>query len=211
MINYIDLLPAIALYFFGASSPGPATLAIAQVALEKGRSKAIIFSSGIMIGSLLWGIFVFTGLIKIMQSFPFVLKGLAVLSGLYMCYLGYLNIKKYLNDNDNSQIEKIKTVSNFAYFMQGFIIHVTNPKAFIVWSLILVSGMSGSSDITTQAYFLLGICFTLGLAIVISYSVAFSSKRAVKYYEKNSKYICLVAGVTFFIIAINIFISVNSF
>ena len=65
MINYIDLIPLILIYFFDMSKLGSATLAIAQVALEKVRNKDIILSSGIMIGSFMWGIFIFTGLIQV--------------------------------------------------------------------------------------------------------------------------------------------------
>ena len=72
--------------------------------------------------------------------------------------------------------------------MYGLILYITNSKAFIVWSLILLFGMGASTDIKIQSYFILEICFLIGFVILVIYSFLFSSKKLLNYYKKNSKY-----------------------
>ena len=204
--NYVATLAPYLIYFFGVLSPGPANLAIAQVALEDGKNKSLIFSLGVITGSAVWGIATFTGLVQIMLYYPFLIKSIGFLGVLYMCWLGYLNINKYFYStvHDSANI-RLKSSSNTRYFVSGLMIHLTNPKAFLVWATVLISGV-GDTDINEiSPYLILIICMLLGFTVFFGYAVLFSNKKIVAYYKHYSKFIHLIVGSLFFVVALQLF------
>ena len=203
----LAILAPFLIYFFGVLSPGPANLAIAQIALENGRSKSIVFSVGVVIGSTIWGIITFTGLVQVMNQFPFSIKVLGFLGAIYMSYLGCTNIYKFISGMQNkNSTSRLDTRSNTNYFMRGLMIHLTNPKAFLVWTTILVSALDVDKGVKLSPHIILIICSLLGIVVFCGYAVLFSNKGSVLVYENYGKFIHLIIGVIFFAVAIQLFL-----
>lgn len=205
--NSLAILAPFLIYFFGVLSPGPANLAIAQIALENGRKKSVVFSVGVVIGSTIWGIITFTGLVQIMNQFPPSVKILGLLGAVYMSWLGYTNIYKFILGMQNkSSTSRFETISNTNYFIRGLMIHLTNPKAFLVWTTILVSALDVDKGAKPSPHIILIICSLLGIVVFCGYAVLFSNKRLTLVYENYSKFIHLVIGVIFFVVAMQLFL-----
>lgn len=205
--NSLAVLALFLIYFFGILSPGPANLAIAQVALENGRSKSVVFSIGVISGSIIWGIITFTGLLQAMNQFPFLIRILGFLGAIYMSWLGYTNIYKFTSDMQNKgSISRLKTISNANYFIRGLMIHLTNPKAFLVWAAILLSALDIDKGVRLSPHIILIICGLLGIVVFCGYAILFSNKGLVLVYENYSRFIHLIIGVIFFMVAIQLFL-----
>ena len=205
--NSLAILAPFLIYFFGVLSPGPANLAIAQIALENGRSKSVVFSVGVVTGSIIWGITTFTGLVQIMNQFPLSIRILGFLGAIYMSWLGYANIHKFISGMQNkSSDSRFKTRSNANYFIRGLMIHLTNPKAFLVWTTILVSALDIDKGVKLPPHIILIICGLLGIIVFCGYAVLFSNKGLVLIYENYSRFIHLIIGVIFFMVAMQLFL-----
>ena len=178
--NSLIILAPFLIYFFGILSPGPANLAIAQIALESGRSKSIVFSVGVVTGSIIWGIVTFTGLVQIMNQSPLSIRILGFLRAIYMSWLGCANIHKFISSMKNKNLtSRFKTSSDANYFIRGLMIHLTNPKAFLVWTTILVSALDVDKGVKLSPHVILIICGLLGIIVFCGYAILYSNKGVV--------------------------------
>lgn len=206
--NLLELAPFL-IYFLGVLSPGPANLAIVQVALEKGKEEAIRLSLGVVTGSIFWGIFTFTGLIQIMQRFPFIVILLSLCGAVYMLWLAYINLSKFMSYKE-SRLTDNSSKSQTNYFIRGLMIHLTNPKAFLVWATILISSIGVDGNPRLPFYFVLILCAVIGIVVFSGYALLFSYRKIYAVYEKYSRYTHLVISLLFVIISIQLLRSIAS-
>ena len=208
-IDFLLLLPPFLIYLIGAATPGPTNLAIAQVALEQGRRKSIIFSLGVVCGSISWGILTFTGLIILLDQFPFLLKLLSFFGSLYMLWLCYGNIRKFIFASKSSTAAIIiSSNSMLNYFIRGLLLHLTNPKVFSVWTTILLSALDIDGTLRVPPHIILPICGISGFLIFVGHAFIFSNSVAVSLYERYKIFFHLLASVVFFTISVQLFLFV---
>lgn len=207
-IDSLIIFSPFLIYFLGVLSPGPANLAIVQVALEKGKKAAIRLSLGVVTGSIFWGIFTFTGLVQIMQQFPFVVTLLSLCGAVYMLWLAYVNLRKFILHQKSQPSDK-HSRSQTNYFIRGVMIHLTNPKAFLVWTTILIASIDSGGRLGLPAYLILILCALIGLVVFSGYALLFSHRKLYNFYEKYSRYTHLLIGLLFITIAIQILRSIS--
>lgn len=210
-MNNLSIFSPFLIYFFGVLSPGPANLAIIQVALAIGKKEAIRLSFGIVTGSVIWGVITFTGLTQVMQRFPFLLFVLSCFGAMYLLWLGYSNLVQF---NLNKKGKKLSNLSqkSMNYFLYGVMLHLSNPKAFLVWTTILVTGINVDSGfVSVSPYLIFIVCALIGMLVFSGYAMLFSHQRFSLLYEKYCQYIHLLIGLIFMALSVKIFLQAFHF
>jgi threonine/homoserine/homoserine lactone efflux protein len=81
-------------------------------------------------------------------------------------------------------------------FRRGVVLNLTNPKAVLAWTAVLALGLepaAGASALTVTTL----ACSLLGMAIYVTYALAFSQAPVRAAYRAGRRAIDAVAGVLF--------------
>ncbi|MEH6451512.1 MAG: LysE family translocator [Psychromonas sp.] len=134
-------------------SPGPVNMVIVSSGASYGIRKTFSFVSGGTIGFTLLLLFIGLGFSKVIDSYPYFLKYLAVAGSLFIIYMGYLIV--------TSKAELDVKEHNQPTFLQGFLLQWLNPKAWIAClagtSLFSVPNSSQEFLLFSFIYFL--VCY----------------------------------------------------
>ena len=85
-------------FFLVAASPGPANIANAVLAMDRGRGASFRFSLGLTAGIAVWGVVAATGLGAVLQTSAMLLSALKILGGAYLLYLAWQSGRAALPD-----------------------------------------------------------------------------------------------------------------
>jgi threonine/homoserine/homoserine lactone efflux protein len=112
-------------------TPGPNMTWLAVLGATRGRAAALSAVAGICLGLAFAGLVAGLGLTVLFDSYPSLITSLRWAGTLYLFYLAYEAW------TDASKVEKIENKSNTAYFTQGLVSNVLNPKAYLFYAAIL--------------------------------------------------------------------------
>ncbi|MGX9417683.1 LysE family translocator [Vibrio sp. WJH972] len=198
MIDLFSLLSIGIAFFVIAVSPGPATISNATIAMSKGRRTSLIYGAGLSTGLVFWGIIAASGMGAILQSSIYLLMALKIFGGLYLLRLAYFSAKDTMKPN-SSNIEMIdENVSGKNWFFRGVILNISNPKTVIAWMAALSVGLGSSDGILSLASGVV-VCMIVGFATNAMYSICFSYRGVMNWYQRASRWI---NGVTSFLFSI---------
>lgn len=194
MSDYGAIYLGMGAYLIATISPGPATLAIMGVAAQHGRSAGLRLASGIMCGSLFWGLCAAFGLATILARFSHLLVAIKWLGAAYLMWLAYKALRSAASPA--GPLSANGTVAGGNYVLQGLAIHLTNPKAVLAWVAILSIGVqSGAPAWHSLAMF--GGCALLGVMVFCGYALLFSTKAARTWYAAARRPFDAVLGLVF--------------
>lgn len=140
MLNFLSqhwhtLLIIVSVFAVGAASPGPATLMILNTAIIQGRRQALALalSLGVISGSMIWATVAAFGSVATIETSTNLFVIMKFAAGLYLLYLSAKSFFSALSpssmfDPPSSTSQSIKQQS-----LRGLLIHLTNPKAPLVW------------------------------------------------------------------------------
>jgi threonine/homoserine/homoserine lactone efflux protein len=169
-------------YLIATASPGPATIAIMDIAMDKGRKSALIFAAGVLLGSFVWALLAILGVAVLLSTYAGVLYWLKILGGLYLFWLSYKSIKKVCI-KEQSINKNTDSILNSKLFVQGLALHVTNPKAIFTWVAIVSLALPQVPSHTMSLVVVVG-CMLLGVLVFGGYAFLFSTIKAQKIYSK---------------------------
>ncbi|MFP3582197.1 LysE family translocator [Paraburkholderia sp. SIMBA_055] len=175
-----DVLIAYSAYFVGTASPGPSNLAIMSLAMSAGRRSALTFALGVVSGSFFWALLASLGLSALLATYSECLVAIKIAGGVYLLWLGFKSARSAfapaaLPAGDARQNEPLKRL-----YLRGLLLHLTNPKAILVWMSIVSLAMSPASGAHT-APVVLG-CMAIGVSVFSSYALLFSTASARRVY-----------------------------
>lgn len=180
------LLLAYSTYAIGTISPGPANLSIMATSMEAGRGAGLALALGVIAGSLTWGIVAALGLGALLQTYAAALVVLKILGGLYLLYLAYRALRAALRDAPLPTAvgaKRTREGSLRAHFLRGFGIHITNPKAIVVWTSVIALGLPPGAP-PELVVSIVGGCCLLGVLIFGTYALAFSTEPMIRAYAR---------------------------
>ncbi|MGH8387575.1 MAG: LysE family translocator [Pseudomonas sp.] len=137
------------------ASPGPATMALAASGAAYGLKRSLMFFSGIMAGLAISISLVASGIFIIIQKVPILATGLGLISAAYIVFLAWLIAR-------TPPISSVTTVAA-PRWSAGFVIGVTNIKAYAVFAALLGGfplGLAQPWDLVFKVSSCLGICVT---------------------------------------------------
>ena len=187
------LLIAFATYLIATASPGPATIAIMDIAMNEGRKSALIFSFGVLLGSFVWALLAILGVAVLLSTYAGIVYWLKILGGLYLFWLSYKSIRKVCVKEET--IKNNSNTINKKLFIQGLALHLTNPKAIFTWVAIVSLALPQSPSYFLSFTILVG-CMLLGFIVFGGYAFLFSTKKAQRIYSKFGNWL---NGLTAFI------------
>jgi threonine efflux protein len=198
MIDLFSLF-SIGLAFFAiAVSPGPANISNATIAMRQGRKTSLVYGAGLSTGLVFWGVVAASGMGAILQSSIYLLMLLKICGGIYLIRLAYLSGREALKPElDSTEIVE-KSVSGTSWFFRGFIMNISNPKTVIAWMAALSLGLGANDGILALVSGLV-VCMFVGFATNAMYSICFSYRGVMSWYQRASRWI---NGVTSFLFAI---------
>lgn len=170
-------------YSIGAASPGPSILAIMATAMAHGRAHAIALAAGVISGSLLWGVLAAFGLSSLMRSYSAALIVMKIVGGIYLLWLSWKAARAaYSGKPHGAESGTPQQQSYGRTYARGAAMHVTNPKAILVW-LSIVSLALPQDASAFDALAVVAGCGALGTLIFGGYAVAFSVPAVRRTYQ----------------------------
>jgi threonine/homoserine/homoserine lactone efflux protein len=179
-----QLLLALGVFVLASGSPGPATLSVCQTSASLGRKAGFVRASGIIVGSLFWGLLAAAGLVAALQQVAHLLFVLKLVGGLYLLYLAYKSFRSFRAPVE-SELAAPVHMSLPSLFIGGIALHLTNPKAVFAWGAVITMGMWPNAPWWTS-FFIFAVAGLCSMTLNYTYAYLFSTSHAVAFY-KNAK------------------------
>jgi threonine/homoserine/homoserine lactone efflux protein len=183
-------------FAIGVASPGPGVLAVMGMAMAQGRARALVLASGVVSGSLFWGLCAALGLAALMQRYAAALMLVKLVGGLYLLWMAWQAARKAVRGAQSSAGADAGPAPGYArLYLRGAAMHLTNPKAVVVW-LSVVSLAMPAGAAAPDALAFVASCVPLSAAIFTCYALAFSTAPARRAYRAGERGInAVLAGV----------------
>lgn len=192
MGTFLTYLPDLALAYFAyliaTISPGPANLAIIAYSMRDGRRAGLFLASGVVLGSLTWGILAALGLSALLSSYGELVSAMRIAGGIYLLWLAYKSMRSAIRPQVAVRIEDCKAHSAARYFAVGLAIHLTNPKSIFAWLAIIAIGV-GPGAPAWISFLIVAGCWLMGIVVFGGCALAFSTDRMVAAYGSFKRWI----------------------
>ncbi|WP_122454894.1 LysE family translocator [Pseudomonas viridiflava] len=201
MCEFSSFVVAPGVYVLGAVSPGPGNLAIANTSLNYGRTPGLALAAGVISGYLCWGVMTAAGVSALLMSSTLVLLWLKMSGACYLFFLAWKSIRGAMAHNTTMVVRlRGKQTQNLWLHLQGFGIHLTNPKAVLIWLTVSTIGLSANAPVWTN-FALVASCALMGFLIFCTYALVFSAHSAEPFFNRTRKSFGLICGSVYCIIA----------
>lgn len=191
------ILLAYAAFLLAIASPGPNILAVIGTSMSVGRRSGVALALGVASGSFTWAMLTVAGLSALLSAYASALLVIKIVGGLYLLWLAYKAFKSAASTHDIEAKELAGgRRSPFGYFLRGYTIQMTNPKAALAWIAIISLGLKQGAPLWVGAVIVVGT-FALSIAIHMLYAVAFSTPAMVRIYGKSRRAIQGLLGAFF--------------
>ncbi|WP_105404484.1 LysE family translocator [Neorhizobium sp. T7_12] len=186
-----QLFVVYAAYVIAAGSPGPSNMRIMGVAMARGRGAALMLASGVVSGSIFWGLMASTGISALLARYAHALIVLQIFGGLYLLFLAIKAGRSALMSNEKlaARVSADEVaLSRAALYRRGLLMHLANPKSVLAWIALVTLGIGPSSSWESIAA-ILGGCAVLSVAIFCGYAIVFSTAPMVALYRRCRRWI----------------------
>ena len=181
-------------FAIGVASPGPSVLAVMGTAMAQGRARALALASGIVCGSLCWGLCAAFGLAALMERWSGALAVVKAVGGVYLLWMAWQAARKVRGTKGVSAAKAVD--EGYARTCaRGLAMHLTNPKSVVVWlSVVSLALPAGARQADALAFVL--SCAALSATIFCCYALAFSTDAARRAYRAGERWVnAVLAGV----------------
>ncbi|AVH45015.1 LysE family translocator [Agrobacterium tumefaciens] len=202
-----QLLIVFTAYIIAAGSPGPSTMRIMGVAMHEGRKAALALASGVVSGSIFWGMMAATGVSAVLKTYPDALVALQIFGGLYLLFLSLKAAKAAaLPDKATTVEDDHARPSMPALYRRGLLMHLMNPKSILAWIALMTLGLGPDASTATIVFILVG-CAVLSVSIFCGYAVLFSTGPMVRFYRRVRRWIEGTLALSFGLAGVKLLLS----
>lgn len=188
------MLLAYTAFAIGVASPGPSVLAVMGTAMAQGRARALALASGVVCGSLCWGLCAAFGLAALMERWSGALAVVKAIGGVYLLWMAWQAARKVRGTKGVPAAEAV--AEGYARTCaRGLGMHLTNPKSIVVWlSVVSLALPAGARQADALAFVL--SCAAISASIFCCYALAFSTDAARRAYRAGERWVnAVLAGV----------------
>jgi len=195
----VEFLPGV-LFIYGAFvllllSPGPNTMAVMGTSMSVNRKSGIAMGLGIAAGTLFWSCLTVLGVTNFITAYAWSLAALKVFGGVYLIWLAYKSMRlACIQQRTDRQYQVCGNARKF--FVLGFSLNVSNPKAAFGWIAIISLGMKPDAPTWVSVALILATV-TTSIFFHVLYAVAFSSRPAISIYKRVGRWIHGLFGFFF--------------
>ncbi|EJB07165.1 putative threonine efflux protein [Rhizobium leguminosarum bv. trifolii WSM597] len=184
-------------YIIAAGSPGPSNMRIMGVAMHEGRKAALALASGVVSGSIFWGVMAATGVSAVLKTYPDALVALQIFGGLYLIFLALKAAKAAASPDRLTAVEEDRAQPSMpALYRRGLLMHLMNPKSILAWIALMTLGLGPGATTATVVVILAG-CALLSVSIFCGYAVLFSTRPMVRLYRRARRWIEGALAISF--------------
>lgn len=176
-----NLLLAYGAYFVGTASPGPSNLAIMSIAANKGRQAALAFAAGVISGSMFWATVATVGISAVLIAYSNFIVAIKIFGGLYLLWLAYKSGRTAFSASVAATPNTDRPATLKGLYLRGVLLHLTNPKAVLVW--VSIVALSSNSSGSTHGAVIPG-CALIGSCVFSGYALLFSMPSARRLYTR---------------------------
>ncbi|WP_027782233.1 MULTISPECIES: LysE family translocator [Burkholderia] len=198
-----NLLLAYTAYFIGTASPGPSNLAIMSVAANQGRKAALAFALGVISGSMFWATVAALGVSAALLAWSKLLVAIKVFGGLYLLWLAFKSARTALSGPPAASANAAREQRLSRFYVRGAMLHLTNPKAILVWvSIVALSSNGGGAHGAVVPG-----CLAIGCMVFGGYALVFSMDGARRLYVRGRRAMEACLAVVFGVAGIRLLVT----
>ena len=180
MVLSVNLPIILAAAFVASASPGPATLAIADTAMQSGRRAGVALALGVSTGSFTWSIAAALGLAAVMASSAWALEVLRYAGAAYLMLLAFKSARSAVRGSPALPPVEAEPSPGRAY-AKGLALHLTNPKPILFFGSLYTLGVSPHTSLPELAL-VIAVVGVQSTAIFTGYAWLFSNGRVARGY-----------------------------
>jgi threonine/homoserine/homoserine lactone efflux protein len=199
-----NLLLAYTAYFVGVASPGPSNLAIMSIAANHGRKAALVFALGVISGSMFWATVAALGVSAALIAWSQFIIAVKIFGGLYLLWLAFKSGRSALATAVASPLKAQRIPPLTSFYTRGALLHLTNPKAILVW--VSIVALSSNSSGSAHGAVIPG-CAVIGCLVFGGYAVLFSMDSARRMYVRTRRAMEGCLAIVFGIVGVRLLAS----
>jgi len=186
-------------------SPGPNIMAVMGTSMSVDRKSGISLGLGIAGGTLFWSCLTVLGVASFITAYAWSLLLLKIFGGMYLIWLAFRSFQLAYSIQ-NIGVEHAAASSSLKYFILGFTINVSNPKAAFGWVAIVSLGMKPDAPTWVSIALILGTVTTSVICHVLC-AVLFSTQPLISMYKRANRWIHGLVGAFFLFAGIKVLTS----
>ncbi len=187
-------------------SPGPNVLLMISTGLRAGSRAALSVVAGIMLASFVYLAVAAGGLIAVVTASPLLFALIRYAGAAYLLYLGVRLIaaawRAPAPDPDAAATVAQSSAAHGQFFWQGFVTHISNPKAVLFWTAVLPQFIDTTVPVTTQVIFLGLLGMSIDAVVLAAYGLSAAAARHSLLTPALSRWLDLAAGIVFTILGV---------
>lgn len=196
-VPFADIALAWSAYALGVASPGPSNFAVIETAMTHGRRAGVVFALGVAAGSAVWGVLVALGLSAVLLHYEPVVVAIRWAGGGYLLWIAARSARTAIAPAaPMAHADSGARASNANLLLRGAAMHLTNPKAMLVWLSIVAVALPASASRDVAWIVVVG-CVPIGIATFVGYALVFSTARARSLHRRLQRPIAGVMAAVF--------------
>ncbi|MBL7501808.1 LysE family translocator [Frankia sp. CNm7] len=158
--------------------PGPSVLFVVGRALSLGRGPAIASVVGNALGNYTVAVLVAFGLGTLVERSAAAFLAVKLVGGVYLVWLGIQAIR-HRHELAAASTARVEAMSRWRTVRQGFLVGITNPKALIMFGVVLPPFVSREAgQVPVQMLLMSLVAIGIGLVSDSGWAMAASAVRA---------------------------------
>lgn len=191
------LLLCFTVLLFGLISPGPSVLLILNTGLRHGRAATLFTAAGVATGTTTLALLTVTGLSALIVLNARLLWWIKLCGGAYLLWLAFQSLRTAWQPTTptTSPAPQASPQGHWC-FMQGLMLHLSNPKALFVWFAIAAIGVQPDAPLWVSGVLVAG-AGVLSCTINGLYALIFTTAWVYARYLSMRRLIQSVLGSAF--------------
>ncbi|WP_373636773.1 LysE family translocator [Yoonia sp. BS5-3] len=192
----MEMVLLVVAWMVGGGSPGPATLAIAGTAMQRGRPAGLAVAGGVVTGSAFWGMAAALGMSALMLAHAWLFTSLRYVGAVFLLYLAYKALRAALKPGATVPVAAIGATRLRQLWLKGTLIHLTNPKAILGWGAVFAVAVPPSAP-PAQIWQTFSVLITASSIVFFGYGFLFSSDHMIRAYVRARRWFEATFGLLF--------------
>ena len=185
-------------------SPGPNVLLMISTGLRAGARAALTVVAGIMLASFVYLAIAAGGVIAALTASPLLFALIRYAGAAYLVYLGVRLIITALRPPAAPAVAPSDAPSlgppRGQFFWQGFVTHISNPKAVLFWTAVLPQFIDTTAPVTAQVVSLGLLGMLIDAVVLAGYGLSAAAARHSLLTAAVARWLDLAAGIVFTIL-----------
>ncbi len=185
-------------------SPGPAILLSISNSIRFGMSKVVLSSFGNICGLFLLSTAAIFGLGAILKTSTTLFLIIKIIGAAYLIYLGIRQWRSKTNFFEGVDKKSEQTKSNQRFFVEGFLIAMTNPKAILFFTALFPQFINTQQALTAQFLIMTFTFMAISFTALVAYGVLATKAKSWLSTGQRAKWFNRTLGSLFVLIGVGL-------